>query len=175
MFFTETKLKGAYIINIKKIEDDRGFFGRNFCAQEFEQYGLNNQVVQANVSFNKVKGTLRGLHMQVAPHEECKLVRCTRGAIYDVILDLREGSETFLQWIGVELTAQSYRMLYVPGGCAHGYLTLEDETDVMYQVTEFYTPTAERGYRWDDPSFQIQWPIQPVVISEKDRNQPLYK
>ena len=174
MVFTQTKLKGAYIIDVKKIEDGRGFFGRSYCKKEFEQSGLNTNLVQVNISFNHKKGTLRGLHMQVAPHEESKLVRCTRGSIYDVILDLRSGSETFLQWIGVSLTAASYRMLYIPEGCAHAYLTLEDDTDVMYQVTEFYTPSAERGYKWNDPAFGIEWPIEPIIISDKDQDQPLY-
>jgi len=169
MLFTETKLKGAYIIDVKRLEDERGFFGRSYCQREFEALGLNTNAVQANVSYNKKKGTLRGMHMQLAPHEETKLVRCTRGAIYDVIVDLRPDSPTFKQWIGVELTADSYRMLYVPEGFAHGFITLEDNTDVTYQVTQFYTPGAERGYRWDDPAFNIQWPIEPVVISEKDR------
>lgn len=169
MLFTETKLKGAYIIDVKRLEDERGFFGRSYCQREFEALGLNTNVVQTNVSYNKKKGTLRGMHMQLAPHEETKLVRCTHGAIYDVIVDLRPDSPTFKQWVGVELTADSYRMLYVPEGFAHGFITLEDNTDVTYQVTQFYTPGAERGYRWDDPAFNIQWPIEPVVISEKDR------
>jgi dTDP-4-dehydrorhamnose 3,5-epimerase len=169
MLFTETKLKGAYIIDVKRLEDERGFFGRSYCQREFEALGLNTNAVQANVSYNKKKATLRGMHMQLAPHEETKLVRCTRGAIYDVIVDLRPESATFKQWIGVELTADSYRMLYVPEGFAHGFITLEDNTDVTYQVTQFYTPGAERGYRWDDPAFNIQWPIEPVIISEKDQ------
>jgi len=169
MLFTETKLKGAYIIDVKRLEDERGFFGRSFCQREFEALGLNTNAVQTNISHNKAKATLRGMHMQLAPYEETKLVRCTRGAIYDVIVDLRSDSPTFKQWIGVELTADNYRMLYVPEGFAHGYITLEDNTDVTYQVTQFYTPGAERGYRWDDPAFNIQWPIEPVIISEKDR------
>jgi dTDP-4-dehydrorhamnose 3,5-epimerase len=174
MKFTETKLKGAFIIDINKLEDDRGFFGRSFCQREFENFGLNTNVVQTNVSYNKKKGTLRGLHVQLPPHGETKLVRCTRGALYDVIVDLRKESPTFKQWIGVELTADNYRLLYVPEGFAHSFITLEDNTEAVYQVTEFYTPIAERGYRWDDPAFNIQWPISPVVISEKDRNHPLF-
>jgi dTDP-4-dehydrorhamnose 3,5-epimerase len=172
MIFTETKLKGAYIIDVKRLEDERGFFGRSYCEREFEEYGLNTNVVQANVSHNKVKGTLRGMHMQVSPYEETKLVRCTRGAIYDVIIDMREDSETYKQWIGVELTADNFRMLYVPEGFAHGFITLEDNTDVTYQVTQFYTPGSEKGIRWNDPSFNIQWPIEPVVVSEKDQAHP---
>ncbi|WP_439883368.1 dTDP-4-dehydrorhamnose 3,5-epimerase [Pontibacter sp. MBLB2868] len=172
MIFTETKLKGAFIIDVKRLEDERGFFGRSFCQDEFEKHGLSNDVRQTNVSYNKKKGTLRGMHMQLAPNEESKLVRCTRGAIYDVIIDMREESETYKQWIGVELTADNYRMLFVPEGFAHGFITLEDNTDVTYQVTEFYTPGAEKGIRWNDPAFNIQWPIEPVVISDKDQAHP---
>jgi len=175
MIFTETKLKGAYIIDVKRLEDERGFFGRSYCQREFEALGLNTNAVQANVSYNKQKGTLRGMHMQLRPHSETKLVRCTRGAIYDVIVDLRQESDTFKQWIGVELTADSYRMLFVPEGFAHGFITLEDNTDVTYQVTQFYTPFAERGYRWDDPAFNIQWPIAPTLISAKDQAHPLFE
>lgn len=174
MIFTETKLKGAYIIDVKRLEDERGFFGRSYCQNEFEQYGLNTSAVQANVSFNLKKGTLRGMHMQLAPFEETKLVRCTRGAIYDVIVDMREDSDTFKQWIGVELTADSYRMLYVPEGFAHGFITLMDNSDVTYQVTQFYTAGSERGYRFDDPAFGIVWPIEPVVVSQKDQNHPFF-
>jgi dTDP-4-dehydrorhamnose 3,5-epimerase len=175
MIFTETKLKGAYIIDVKRLEDERGFFGRSYCQNELQALGLNTNVVQANVSYNKLKGTLRGMHMQLGPHEESKLVRCTRGSIYDVIIDMRKDSETFLQWTGVELTADSYRMLYVPEGFAHGFITLEDNTDVTYQVTQFYTPGAEKGYRWDDPAFNIKWPIEPVIISPKDKMHPLFE
>lgn len=174
MNFTETKLKGAFIIDIKKLEDDRGFFGRSYCQKEFEAHGLNTNVVQANVSYNKKKGTLRGLHTQLPPYGESKLVRCTRGSLYDVIVDVRPGSPTFKQWIGVELTAANYRMLYVPEGFAHSFITLEDDTEAVYQVTQFFTPRAERGFRWDDPAFNIQWPITPVIISEKDRSHPLF-
>ena len=174
MIFTPTKLKGAYIIDVKRLEDERGFFGRSYCEKEFQEYGLNTNVVQANVSHNKKKGTLRGMHMQLSPYEETKLVRCTRGAIHDVIIDMRQESETFLQWIGVELTADSFRMLFVPEGFAHGFITLEDNTDVTYQVTQFYTPGAEKGFRYDDPAFNITWPIEPVIISEKDKAHALY-
>lgn len=174
MLLTETKLKGAYIIDVKRIEDERGFFGRSFCRKEFEEHGLNVNVVQSNVSYNKQKGTLRGLHMQMAPYAETKLVRCTRGAVYDVIVDLRADSETFKQWIAVELSADNYRMLYVPEGFAHGFLTLQDDTDVTYQVTQYYTPQAEHGYRWNDPTFDIKWPMEPLVISIKDQSHPLF-
>ncbi len=175
MIFTETKLKGAFILEVKKIEDERGFFGRSWCQKEVEAYGLNTRVVQANVSYNKKKGTLRGMHYQAAPYEENKLVRCTRGAIYDVIIDLRPGSPTYKQWIGVELTEENYKMLYVPEGFAHGFITLRDNTELNYLLTEYYTPGAERGVRWNDPAFNIEWPISAEVISEKDQKHPDFK
>lgn len=175
MVFIETKLKGAYIIELNKIEDERGFFSRAFCKNEMEQYGLNTGIVQANLSHNKHKGTLRGMHLQLDPYREAKMVRCIRGSIYDAIVDLREDSATFKQWIGVELTDRNYRMLYVPEGFAHGFMTLEDDTDVMYQVTQFYSPVAERGYRWDDPAFSIQWPLQPTVVSARDQSHPFFE
>jgi dTDP-4-dehydrorhamnose 3,5-epimerase len=174
MIFTETKLKGAYQIDVKRIEDERGFFGRSFCENEFEQYGLNTNTVQTNVSYSAKKGTLRGMHMQVEPFGETKLVRCTQGSIYDVIVDMRPQSPTFKQWIGVELSGTNYRMLYVPEGFAHGFITLADETHVSYQVTQFYTPSAEQCYRWDDPAFNIQWPMEPSLISSKDEAHPLF-
>ncbi|HUP12663.1 MAG TPA: dTDP-4-dehydrorhamnose 3,5-epimerase [Niastella sp.] len=173
MIFKETPLAGAYIIDVHKLDDERGFFGRSFCKTEFESHGLNAGIVQANISHNQKKGTLRGLHMQKAPFEETKLVRCTRGAIYDVIVDLRAQSATFRQWIGVELTSRNYRMLYVPQGFAHGYITLEDDSEITYQVTQVYNAGVERGYRWDDPAFGITWPLQPLFISAKDSNHPL--
>jgi len=172
MIFTPTKLQGPFILEVKKIEDERGFFGRSWCKQELEAHGLNAGVVQANVSYNKVKGTLRGMHFQKAPHQETKLVRCTRGAIYDVIIDLRPDSPTYKQWIGVELTESNYRMLFVPEDFAHGFITLEDNTEVTYQVTQYYTPGAEGGIRWNDPAFNIEWPIPPVVVSGKDQAHP---
>lgn len=175
MIFTETKFKGAYFIDIKRIEDDRGFFGRSYCQNEFKQHGIHTDIVQANSSFNKKKYTLRGLHLQLAPYAEAKLVRCTRGAIFDVMVDLRKDSSTYKQWFGTELTADSYRMLYIPEGFAHGYMTLEDNTDVMYHVSQFYTPQSEFGYRWDDPAFNIQWPAAPEVISPKDQLHPFLK
>ena len=173
MIFTKTKIEGAYLLDVKQIKDERGFFGRSYCQNEFEQYGLNTSAVQANVSFNLKKGTLRGMHMQLAPFEETKLVRCTRGSIYDVIVDMRKGSPTYKQWIGVELTADNFRMLFVPEGFAHGFITLEDNTDVTYQVTQFYSPDSEFGLRWDDPSLNIEWPIEPKLISPKDKAHPL--
>jgi dTDP-4-dehydrorhamnose 3,5-epimerase len=178
MIFKETKLKGAYIIELEPILDERGFFARSFCQREFEKYGLNPCVAQCNISYNKKKGTLRGMHYQLSPFEEARLVRCQRGAIYDVIIDLRPDSATYCQWIGLELTAYclpltaSYRMLYIPEGLAHGFLTLEDNTEVFYQMSEFYAPGYGRGIRWNDPVFKILWPADVQVISDKDRNYP---
>lgn len=174
MIFTETRLPGAYVIEPQLLQDERGFFARSWCQREFEAHGLTSKVVQANLSYNRRKGTLRGMHYQLAPHEEAKLVRCTRGAILDVIVDVRPASSTAGQWIGVELTAENHRMLYVPEGFAHGFQTLADDTEVTYQVTEFYTPGAERGIRYDDPALAIEWPLEVTMISEKDRNWPAY-
>jgi len=174
VIFTETELKGAYIIEIEKLTDHRGFFARSWCQNEFKNYGLTTRLVQANVSYNKNMGTLRGMHYQLSPYEETKLVRCTRGAIYDVIIDLRPASPTYAQWIGVELTAENYKMLYVPENFAHGFITLEDDTEITYQVSQFYTPGSERGIRWDDVAFSIDWPIEIHVISDKDKSWPDY-
>jgi dTDP-4-dehydrorhamnose 3,5-epimerase len=172
MKFTETKLKGAYIIDIEKIADARGFFARAWCQTDFEKHGLNPRLVQVNVAFNHKKGTLRGMHFQRAPNQECKLIRCTRGAIYDVIVDLRKDSPTYRQWIGVELRPDNYRMLFVPEDFAHGYQTLEDDTEVTYQVSQFYAPKSEGGARYNDPAFGIRWPLEVSVISEKDKSWP---
>jgi dTDP-4-dehydrorhamnose 3,5-epimerase len=172
MIFTETRLKGAYIIEIKKISDDRGFFGRSWCKREMEEHGLNGNVVQSNTSLSKEKGTIRGMHYQKHPYEETKLMRCTKGAIYDVIIDLRKDSPTFKQWIGVELSEDNYRMLYVPEKFAHGFITLTDNAEVTYLVTQFYTPGAEAGIRFDDPNFDIKWPIPVNVVSDKDLAHP---
>ena len=172
MIFTETTLQGAHIVELKKLEDERGFFARGYCSKEFADHGLTPQVVQSNVSFNVKKATLRGMHYQAMPYGEAKLIRCTRGSIYDVIIDLRPQSKTFQQWIGIELTADNYRMLYVPEGCAHGFETLEDRTEVTYHVSEFYTPKAEHGIRYNDPVFKIRWPLEVQVISEKDNHWP---
>jgi dTDP-4-dehydrorhamnose 3,5-epimerase len=174
MIFTETKLPGVYLIDIEKREDQRGFFARAWCQKEFEAHGLTPRVAQANISFNKYKGTLRGLHYQVVPYAETKLVRCTRGAIYDVIIDLRPDSPTYMQWLGVELTAENYKMLYVPEEFAHGFQTLTDNTEVIYQVSQFYTPEAEGGLRYNDPAFGIEWPLEVQVISDKDKSWPDY-
>ena len=175
MKFTETKLKGAFVIELNQLKDERGFFARSWCKREMEEHGLNADVVQSNVSYNIKKGTLRGLHYQKDPYQETKLVRCTRGALYDVIIDLRKDSPTYMQWIGVELTADNYKMLYVPEDFAHGFITLEDQTEATYQVTQFYTPGSEGGLRWDDPAFNIEWPIEPEVISDKDKSHPNYQ
>jgi dTDP-4-dehydrorhamnose 3,5-epimerase len=175
MIFTETGLKDAYIIDLEEKHDHRGFFARTFCAKEFEEHGLKPTVAQCNLSFNHVKGTLRGMHYQIAPATETKLVRCTQGAIYDVIIDMRPESPTFLQHMGVELSAENHRALYVPEMFAHGYQTLTDKAEVVYQVGEFYTPGYERGLRYDDPFFNIQWPVEVTEISEKDINWPLLR
>ena len=170
MIFKETQLKGSYVIEIEKRSDERGFFARTWCQKEFEEHGLIANVVQANCSFNKRKGTLRGMHFQNDPYQETKLVRCTRGAIYDVIIDLRSDFSTYGEWIGVELTAENHTMLYVPKDFAHGFQTLVDDTEVTYLVTEFYTTLAERGLRYDDPFFGIVWPLPISVISDKDNS-----
>lgn len=169
MIFTETKLKGAFILDVELRTDDRGGFARTFCAQEFAAHHLKPTVAQCNLSFNHKAGTLRGMHYQLPPAAETKLVRCIKGAIYDVIIDLRPDSPTYMQHIGVELTADDRRALYVPELFAHGYQTLTDDAEVVYQVGEFYTPGYERGLRYDDPAFSIQWPLPVTVISEKDR------
>jgi dTDP-4-dehydrorhamnose 3,5-epimerase len=172
MIFTETPLKGAYKIDLDKKGDDRGFFARLFCINEFEKNGLNNKIIQINNSLSKDKGTLRGIHYQLKPKEENKIVRCIKGSLYDVIVDLREGSETFGKWFGVELSESNRTMLYVPEGFGHGFLTLREDTEAFYLVTEFYAPDYERGIRWNDPYFNIKWPIEPLVISEKDQTHP---
>jgi dTDP-4-dehydrorhamnose 3,5-epimerase len=172
--FTETSLKGAYVIEINKLEDERGFFGRSWCANEMKAHGLKTNIAQANTSFSKKKGTLRGMHYQNDPYQETKLIRCTRGAIFDVIIDLRPESPTYKKWYGVQLTQDNYKMLYVPEDFAHGFITLTDDSEVTYLVTQFYTPGAEAGIRWDDAQFDIKWPVSPTVISDKDRNHPDY-
>jgi dTDP-4-dehydrorhamnose 3,5-epimerase len=173
MLFKETRVKGAFVVELEKRGDDRGFFARAFCRKEFEAQGLDFNPVQANVGASRLRGTLRGLHYQVRPHEEKKLVRCTAGALFDVVVDLRSGSPSCKQWFGVELTAENHKMLYVPEGCAHGYLTLADRTEIFYLVSEFYSPGAERGVRWNDPAFGIDWPpVEALVMSEKDAGWP---
>jgi dTDP-4-dehydrorhamnose 3,5-epimerase len=176
VIFTETELPGAFVIDLERREDERGFFARSWCANEYAEHGLRTDLVQANVSFNPRPWTLRGMHFQRAPHAEVKVVRATRGAIYDAIIDLREGSPTFKRWLGVELTEDNGRALYVPEGFAHGYQTLVPDTEVHYLVTEFYTPSAEGGVRWNDPAFGIEWPDpHNAFLSEKDASWPDYE
>ena len=173
MIFTETALKDAFIIEPEPIHDERGFFARTWSQEEFLQRGLNPTVVQQNISLNKVRGTLRGMHYQVKPHQEAKLVRCTAGPIFDVIVDLRKDSPTFHKWFGLELSSNNRRMLYVPESFAHGFQTLEDDTEVGYQISEYYHPEAARGLRWDDPALGINWPLPVTVISQRDKQHPL--
>jgi dTDP-4-dehydrorhamnose 3,5-epimerase len=170
MKFTPTKIDGAYLIEFQPIADERGFFARSFCTEEFQQHGLDTNFVQCNVSFTAQRGTIRGMHYQVAPDTETKLVRCARGAIYDVILDLRPESPTFKQWVAEELNADNHQMFYIPSGCAHGFQTLVDDTEVFYQMSGVYNAAAARGVRWDDPAFGIEMPSAVSVISERDRN-----
>lgn len=175
MIFNETNLSGVYVIALQRLDDERGFFGRSFCRNEFSLRGLNPEVAQCNISFNRQAGTLRGMHYQSAPHAEDKLIRCTRGRLYDVIVDLRRQSPTFRQWTAVELSGGNGLMLYAPKGCAHGFQTLEDDTEVFYQMSEFYHPESARGVRWNDPAFGIQWPAGiKAILSERDRNWPDY-
>jgi len=174
MIFTETKLKGAFVIEPERQEDERGFFARTFCKEEFEAHGLNIDWVQCNISFNKKKGTLRGMHYQTTPYEEVKLVRCTMGAIYDVIIDLRPDSHTFKQWASVELSSENRRMLYVPEQFAHGFQTLANNTEVFYLMSEFYHPGSSKGIRWNDPAFLVKWPIISPIMSSADSSYPNY-
>jgi dTDP-4-dehydrorhamnose 3,5-epimerase len=169
MIFEETNVAGAYIVSPEPHRDERGFFARTWCENEFRDHGLNPKLVQCSVSFNEKKGTLRGMHFQVEPHAEAKLVRCTMGSLYDVALDLRPDSPTYMRWAGVELTAANHRAFYIPEGCAHGLLTLEDQTEALYQMPQFYHPESARGVRWNDPAFAIAWPGAVEVIAERDR------
>jgi dTDP-4-dehydrorhamnose 3,5-epimerase len=172
MIFKETPLKSACLVELQRLEDERGFFARSWCQREFEAHGLNSRLVQCNISFNKKQGTLRGMHYQAAPFEEAKLVRCTMGAIYDVIIDLRPASPTYKQYFGVTLTPEARNMLFIPAGFAHGFLTLADNTEVFYQMSEFYAPDYARGVRWNDLAFGITWPAPVQVISERDATYP---
>jgi dTDP-4-dehydrorhamnose 3,5-epimerase len=172
MVFHETKLPGVFEIDLEPIIDERGFFARSWCRKEFEAHGINARMEQCNISYSLRKGTLRGIHWQEVPFAENKLVRCTRGGLYDVVVDLRVGSSRFKQWIALELTATNRRMVYIPRGCAHGFLTLEDQTEVFYQMSEFHNGDSARGARWNDPAFQIVWPTEARVISERDRTYP---
>ncbi len=170
MIFLKTTLPGVLEIHLEPQADDRGFFARCWCQKEWEDNGLNPRIVQCSISFNARKGTLRGIHYQAAPHPETKVVRCTGGAIYDVVVDLRSDSPTFKQWVATVLTADNRHMIYVPEGCGHGFLTLTDDSEVCYQMSEFYHRELARGVRWDDPAFQILWPDEVRVISERDRS-----
>ena len=173
MRFVPTPLDGAFTVEIERIEDERGFFARSFCQEEFGARGLDPVVAQCSVSFNRRRGTLRGLHYQDKPHEEAKLVRCTRGAVWDVIVDLRENSATRHRWYAAELSAENCRALYVPCGFAHGFQTLADDSEVLYQMSEFHHPESARGLRWDDPAFGISWPIPDPILSSRDRSYSL--
>lgn len=175
MQVSKVPLQDAYLIDVDRRVDHRGFFARTFCQREFQNHGLATVMVQSNLSHNDKKGTLRGMHYQAPPAEEAKLILCTRGRIYDVIVDVRSTSPTFTRWFGVELSADNNRMLYVPEGFAHGFITLEDDSDVMYQVSQFYTPGQERGIRYDDPAIGIKWPRRVTVISEKDETWPEFE
>ena len=172
MKFRETTISGVFEICLEPHTDERGFFARSWCQKEFADHGLNSKLVQCNISRNTRKGTLRGMHFQEAPFSETKIVRCTRGSVYDVVLDLRPPSKTFKKWIAVTLTEGTGNSVYVPDGCAHGFLTLADGADVFYQMSEFYKPEASRGVRWNDPAFGIHWPAEVKVISDRDRTYP---
>jgi dTDP-4-dehydrorhamnose 3,5-epimerase len=172
MTFHKTKISGVFEIHLERKPDERGFFARTWCQDEFESQGLNSKWVQSSISFNSRKGTLRGMHFQAAPHAETKVVRCTSGAIYDVVVDLRPHSPTFKDWIALTLTAENRDMIYIPEGCAHGFLTLRNDSEILYQMSEFYSAESARGVRWDDPAFQIAWPEDVAVISERDRTYP---
>ena len=175
MIFIETDFKGAYIIELEQKKDERGFFARSFCEKEFAAHKLSFAIRQSNISYNAKAGTLRGMHYQTLPYEEIKLVSCLRGAIYDVIIDLRKDSATYCKWFAVELNAKDYKSLYIPKGFAHGFQALCDDTLVLYQMSEFYHPDSARGLRWDDKLFVINWPIKEPILSDKDRGYPDYK
>jgi len=175
VLFTPTKIADVYVIDVERRQDERGYFGRMWCEREMAAHGLSTRVAQTNVAVSLRAGTLRGMHYQREPFAEVKIIRCARGAVYDVIVDLRPASATYLQWVGVELTAENGRMLYAPEGCAHGYVTLRDDTELSYSTSQFYAPEAAHGVRFDDPAFKIQWPVAVSVISAQDRNWPTFK
>ena len=175
MIFTPLQLTGAWQIDIEPREDDRGFFARAFCQREFAEHGLAVEIAQSNLSRTAQRGTVRGMHFQLPPNAEAKLVRCTRGAVFDVIVDLRRDSPTACQWVGRELSETNNRMMYVPEGFAHGYQTLEDDSVLFYQVSQFYSPESERGVRWNDPAFGIEWPMAAALVSDKDSAYPDYE
>lgn len=172
MIFKETKLQGAFVIEPEMLTDERGTFARTFCRRDFEGHGLNGNISQCSIAMNTKKSTLRGMHFQKIPYAEAKLVRCSRGIIYDVIVDLRSDSPTFKEWTAVEISVENRKMVYVPEGFAHGFQTLTDNTEVVYQMSQFYSPDHADGFRWDDPSFNIEWPSSHLTISPKDRNYP---
>jgi dTDP-4-dehydrorhamnose 3,5-epimerase len=173
MIFTESALPGVLIVDIERLADERGFFARTYCAEEFAARGLVSSLSQCSVSFNARRGTLRGLHIQAAPHAEHKLVRCTAGAVFDVIVDVRPESPHYRRWLSLELTAENRRAAFVPPGFAHGFITLSDDAEVYYMISVPHAPAHARGFRWDDPAFGIQWPLTPTVISPRDANYPL--
>ncbi len=177
MKFTATRLEGVHLIELEPLSDDRGFFARSFCQQEFGAHGLRTNVAQCNVSYNRRSGTLRGMHFQSPPKAEAKLVRCTRGMLFDVVVDLRPESVTYCEWLGVELGGEAgrHRMLYVPEGCAHGFQTLAEDTEVLYQMFEAYSAEHASGVRWDDPAFAITWPLPHPILSERDRSYPPFE
>jgi dTDP-4-dehydrorhamnose 3,5-epimerase len=170
--FTETRIGGVFLVDLEPVADDRGFFARTYCEEEFRRNGLEPRIAQSSMAFNARRGTLRGMHFQREPHSEVKLVRCTSGGVYDVVIDLRADSPTFRQWFGTELTARNRRMIYIPHGIAHGYQSLEDETEISYQMSAPYRPEAAAGVRWDDPAFAVRWPLEVTAITERDRSYP---
>jgi dTDP-4-dehydrorhamnose 3,5-epimerase len=172
MQFTETELHGAFIVDVEPSQDERGFFARSWCVEEFARQGLDPRLVQCNISFNRLRGTLRGMHYQAEPFAEAKLVRCTMGSVYDVIVDLRSQSPTFRKWTGIELTPKNRRAVYVPAGFAHGFQTLQDDSEIFYQMSEFFHPECARGARWNDPAFGIQWPVGAPKLSQRDAGFP---
>lgn len=174
MKFTETSLNGSFVVEIEQLVDARGFFARSWCAREFAEHGLPENMVQSSVSFNLKTGTLRGMHYSIFPADESKLVRCTKGSIYDVIVDLRRGSDTYLDHFGIALSEQNHKALFIPPGFAHGFLTLEENTEILYMMNDYYKPGCARGCRWNDPLFNINWPTEIKVIDERDRNYPDY-
>ena len=173
MIFTELPLRGAYLIDVERSTDERGFFARSYCAEEFAAIGFRQEFRQCSISYNARKGTLRGLHYQSAPHEEHKLVRCTAGAVFDVVVDIRAASPTCRQWYGTELTAENRRSLFIPPGFAHGFVCLSADAEVYYMISAVHAPQFGRGFRWNDPAFAIEWPLPPAVISERDAGYPL--
>ena len=175
MLFKATKIKGAWIVDLQRNSDERGYFARAWCTEEFEDHGITPKLCQLNLSYSSNRGTLRGMHYQIDPHSEMKAVRCVKGALFDVIIDLRRESNTYKEWFGFELNERNKSMLIVPEGCAHGFLTLQDDSEAFYLVSAAYNQVSERGLRWDDPSFNIKWPFHPIEVSSKDRSWKNYE